>query len=154
MSVVIVDQNERVGDFVAKGLRDVESVEDFGEFASIGIEKDGALIAGCVYNNMRTNGTVPFDMNIAFFAKNASWATRDNMETILDYPFEYLKLARITALVKKSNKKVKKLISGLGFQYEGKARLAWDGVSDAYIYGMTRADANNCLKTLKDKRNV
>lgn len=153
MTTVVVNQDDRIGGFVAKGLNGVESIEDFGKFVTIGIERDGDLIAGCVYNNMRTHENVPFDMNIAFYAKNAKWASRANMEAILGYPFDYLKLKRITAVVRKSNKKVKKLISSLGFQYEGKARLAWDGVHDAYIYGMTKEDAKMCMTNLKENHN-
>ena len=150
MTSLVYGQDDRVGKFVAQGLHDVSGLEDFGKFVTIGIEKDGEIVAGAVYNNMRSNGDIPFDMNIAFYASSPAWATRSNMEAILGYPFQYLKLKRITALVKKSNKKVKKLISSLGFQYEGKARNAWDGENDAYIYGMLKEEAEMCLDNLKE----
>jgi RimJ/RimL family protein N-acetyltransferase len=150
MTEVVIGQDDRVGRYVSEGLNDVESLSDFGNFVTIGIEKDGKIIAGAVYNNMRSNGGVPFDMHIAFYASNPAWATRSNMEAVLGYPFEHLKLKRITAIVRKSNKKVKKLISSLGFQYEGKARIAWDGKNDAFIYGMLKEESEMCLENLKD----
>lgn len=151
MTNVIYKQDERVGKFVADGLHGIDSVESFGEFVTIGVEKNGKLLAGAVYNNMRSEGSIPFDMQIAFYASSPKWATRSNMEAILGYPFDHLKLKRITAIVKKSNKKAKKLITSLGFQYEGKARLAWDGVNDAFIYGMLREEAKMCIAKLKEQ---
>ena len=52
MSGPVYGQDERVGKFVAKGLHDVDGLEDFGKFVSIGIEKDGDIVAGAVYNNV------------------------------------------------------------------------------------------------------
>ena len=153
MSCPVYGQDERVGKFVAKGLHDVDGLEDFGKFVSIGIEKDGDIVAGAVYNNVRSNGDVPFDMSLAFYASSPAWATRTNMEAILGYPFDHLKLKRITAIVKKSNKKVRKLISRLGFQYEGKARMAWNGESDAFIYGMLKEEADMCISRLKENHS-
>jgi len=153
MTKVVYGQDQRVGQFVAKGLHDVDGLEDFGKFVTIGIEKNGDIVAGAVYNNMRSNGAIPFDMNLAFYASSPAWATRSNMEAILGYPFHSLKLKRITAIVMKSNKKVKKLISSLGFKYEGKARQAWDGESDAFIYGMLKEEAEMCLNKLQENRH-
>lgn len=150
MGELVYGEDDLIGQFVAEGLYDVDCVEDFGEFVTIGVADKGKIIAGAVFNNMRVNSGVPFDINIAFYAVNATWATRRNMEAILAYPFDYLKLKRITAVVRKSNKRVKKLISGLGFQYEGKGRRAWDGENDAYIYGLLREEALNCLAKLKE----
>ena len=153
MTQIVFGQDQRVGKFVAEGLYGIDGVEDFGKFVTIGIARDNKLLAGAVFNNTRVHNGIPFDMNISFYAKNPAWATRSNMVAILTYPFDQMKLKRITAVVRKSNTKVKKLISTLGFQYEGKARLAWDGANDAYIYGMIKEDADMCLTSLKENHD-
>jgi len=48
MTKVVYGQDHRVGQFVAKGLYDVDELEDFGKFVTIGIEKNGDIIAGAV----------------------------------------------------------------------------------------------------------
>ncbi len=153
MSKVIYFEDDRVAGFVASGLDGMQAVEDFGKFVTIGVEVDGEVAAGAVFNNMRSSRGVPYDVSISFYASDPSWATKEHMQVILDYPFKQLGVKRITALCRKANKKVRKLLEALGFQYEGKARLGWDGIYDAFIYGMTARDAENTITSLKESRN-
>tara|TARA_R110002167_G_scaffold103493_1_gene267734 strand:+ start:6099 stop:6563 length:465 start_codon:yes stop_codon:yes gene_type:complete len=153
MSELVFEEDALIGGFVAQGLYDIDCVKDFGKFVTIGVRSKGKIVAGAVFNNYRVHDGIPFDIQIAFYTASPVWATRSNMEAILRYPFDTLKLKRITAVIKKSNKKVKKLISSLGFQYEGKVRLGWDGKADAYVYGLLQEEAEMCIQNLKENQH-
>ena len=102
---------------------------------AIGLQKDGELIAGCVYDNFRTH-----DIEMTFAASTPKWATPSNIGVFFVYPFVQLKLARVTAIAAKANKRARKMLERLGFQLEGVARRGMDGKKDACIYGMLASE--------------
>ncbi|MGI9297098.1 MAG: GNAT family N-acetyltransferase [Gammaproteobacteria bacterium] len=74
---------------------------------------------------------------ISLAADNPRWATKEVIRFTLSTAFEGLNLRRLTALTAKSNKRVHKLLEGVGFAKEGFHRQLFpkeDGIS----WGMTR----------------
>lgn len=69
------------------------------------------------------------------FAADGAWARRDLMAEAMRYPFA-IGCHRVTALARKDNKKVRKLLEQLGFKQEGKLRRAAEDGTDMFIYGL------------------
>ena len=94
---------------------------------------DGQLKAGVTYDNY--NGA----NIIAHISAEGSWSgNRKFLWVIFDYPFNQLKVKRITLSIAKSNKKACRLAKRLGFEIEFVAEDAHpDG--DLIIFKMVRA---------------
>jgi ribosomal protein S18 acetylase RimI-like enzyme len=68
-------------------------------------------------------------------ASEGRWVQRDLINMVLRYPFT-IGCQRITAIIRKDNRKARKLVQQLGFRQEGKLRNAdFDG-EDMFIYGL------------------
>lgn len=93
------------------------------------------------------------NVTFAIAANNPRWATKGNIAALGQWAFEDLKCNRITALAKKTNKRSRKFMEGVGFQYEGKLRKATDD-TDVIIYGLIREDHHKWLrKAFNGQRN-
>lgn len=101
----------------------------------LGIVRDGKLAAVAGFNNYRT-----VDIEIQFASDNPRWATKQTIAWVLAFPFVQLKTQRVTAMVLKSNKRVRKLLLGTGFKEEGRHRHAAKNLETMLSYGMTRVD--------------
>lgn len=131
MKKIITGEDERVAAFVADriGMRGA-----FGSCASIGLEEDGQLIAGVVYTDY--NGS-----NVAMHvgAIGRRWMTREFLWFCFYYPFEQMKVKRITGVVDDSNHAAKAFDENLGFALE--ATLENAGRSgNLLIYRMLKED--------------
>lgn len=87
---------------------------NFGAAVGIGVERDGQLIAGVVYNEY--NG-VNCNMHVAAIPKS-NWLHRATLWHFFNYPFNTLRVNRVTALVGEGNTKSRRLIEGVGFSLE------------------------------------
>ena len=120
-----------VVDWVAKHQK---RGEGYGFSAGIGMEKDGELIAGVVYNEWNH---VNINMHVAAIGNN--WMTREYLWMCFDYPFNQLKVKRITAFIEDDNEKAIKFDTHLGFKYETRMKDAYVN-GDILIYVMRRED--------------
>lgn len=106
---------------------------DFGLAYPIGICRDDAISAVCVYHNFRGAN---LEMSIA--AESPRWATKETVTLLLGWPFwTHPALRRTTAICKRGHAKSRKLVAGLGFRCEGTALDLFPD-DDGVIYGMTR----------------
>ncbi len=105
-----------------------------GQYVSIGIAQGQRLLAGAVYHDYTTNG-----IGMTLAADSPRWATKGNIASLLRYPFEQLKVRRITVCAARKNKRSRKLIEGVGFKLEGVIREGF-GKEDAILYGMLRRE--------------
>lgn len=87
---------------------------NFGAAVGIGVQRDGELIAGVVFNEW--NG-VNINMHVAAVEKS-NWLSRKALWYFFDYPFNQAKVNRITALVGEGNLKSRSLVEGVGFTRE------------------------------------
>lgn len=127
MSQIVTGQNRRVADFVAAKIGNGNT---FANYAAVGLEKDGELIAGVVYSEY--NGSNVF-MHVGATGKR--WLTREYLWFCFYYPFEQMGVKRITGVVEEGNIAARMFDEHLGFQLE--TRLQDAGRSgDLLIYRM------------------
>ena len=108
---------------------------NLGQCACLGVWRDEKLVAVCAYNNYKT-----FDIEINFAADSPRWATKQVVTWLLSYAFVQLKTQRVTALVKKSNRRARKLLTGIGFKEEGTHRHAAANLETVFSYGILRTE--------------
>lgn len=102
---------------------------------TIGVEKDGKLIAVVVYTDYHPH---MIEMHIASI--DSSWASRYTLKTFFSYPFSQLKLNRVQAILAASNERAISMIERLGFTYEGYHPKAYRGGVDAVSYGLLKSN--------------
>jgi RimJ/RimL family protein N-acetyltransferase len=106
---------------------------NFGAAVGIGVQKDGKLIGGVVYNDF--NGP-----NVCMHTAAVSgtpWLTRTTLWRFFHYPFIELGCNRVTALVGQGNIKSRKLVFGVGFRIEAHLEGAHP-TGDLIVYAMWR----------------
>jgi len=132
---LICFDRERVGQFVAHKIG-METAEHFGPYQAIGIEKDGRIIGGAVYCEF--NG-VNCSVHIAG-EKGENWLTREFISYGFDYPFNQLKVNRLTGWVEASNTDALKLDLHLGYELEATLQGAARDGGDVHIVRMFKKD--------------
>lgn len=105
--MIVFNENARVGKWIE---------EHGGGFyrdgaQTIGLEKDGELIAGVLYDYC--NGASCY-MHVA--SKGNYWLDRRYLNACFDYPFNYLGCKVVIGLVPESNLKARKFDEHLGFK--------------------------------------
>ena len=126
------DKTDWVCAWVSERLSGFNS-NDFKPCSTLGIMRDGQLVAGLIFNNFRKKSR---DIHLTIAADTPAWISRGSLRVIFNYIFVQLGCIRTTIIIAKSNKRARKLALGLGYQYEGKMRKGFDGLEDAVIYGM------------------
>lgn len=119
--------------------------DEFGPCRAIGMELDGQIIGGVVYSHYREQTR---DIQLSIAATSPKWATRGTIAALLAYPFVTLQCNRATVVVRKRNRRSRKLAEGLGFRLEGTLRQGFLD-DDMLILGILREEAEQWL-TRKD----
>lgn len=130
--MLIYGQDERVAEWVGKYL--MKDAEAFKPCKAIGIERDGKLIAGVVYNKYEPGLLI--EMSIASIDK--AWATRHNLKALFQYPFTQLSLGRVQALCSAKDEGVQMFLKRLGFAHEGTHPCAYHDGGTALSFGMLK----------------
>ena len=138
------------GQFVVEWV--AKQTNDFGNFGSaagIGVQKwdpvwkSWKMLAGVAYAQFNGPNVV---CHIAAEGKN--WATRHYLWMIFDYPFNQLKVKRITVEVGEGNLPSRRFVEHLGFEQEARLEGAHP-TGDLLIYRMRKPQAERWL-TLRD----
>lgn len=131
MKQILVGMDDFVGPWVAKwcGANFIK-----GACSTIGLAEDGKIIAGVLYEAW--NGA-NLSMHVA--AEGRRWLTRDFLFACFDYPFNQLKVKRVTGLVPSMNLEAQRFDEHLGFRREAILKDAYPG-GDLIIYSMFRDD--------------
>lgn len=110
MSNLVFDQKFLVGEWVA---HKVGQNADWGSFYAMGVERDGELVAGVVFNNYNgANATC--HIAIDKFTK----AIIPLFEAVCDYAFNHCKLKRLTGMVPSNEPDILAFDKHLGFEEE------------------------------------
>lgn len=105
-------------------------------YTAIGLRDDrGHLVAAAVYDNFTR---INIDTHIAIEHRRA--LTRHYLGEILRYPFEQLRVERITGRVAASNAASRRFCEHVGFVEEGRCRRALPGGEDLIVFGMLRTE--------------
>lgn len=102
----------------------------------IGLEKDGELIAGVVYEGF--NG-VNMWVHIGALP-GRRWATRPAFAAWFAYPFVQCRVKRLSGYINASNTKSRRLSEHAGFKKEAILNGAARDGGDVIIYAMRRED--------------
>lgn len=104
-----------------------------GRGSAIGLVRNGELAAGVLYEDF--NGANV----ICHIAGEGNWASREFLGLIFDYPFNQLKVKRITVPVSSTNAKSISLVLKMGFELECTLAQATPD-SDLHLFRMWRDD--------------
>lgn len=132
MKTVIYGQDELVRNWVAERVHE----DRFSNEVAIGLEEDGQLIAGVVYN-MYTGPSI--SMHVAA-VPGRRWINRDFLWRAFAYPFLQLNCQRVTGFVREDNLDAQKFDEHLGFVREGLLRRACEDGQNMIVYGMLREE--------------
>ena len=106
--MIVLNQKERISDFlVEQGVSDV----GYTQYEAIGLEKDGKIVAGVIYDWYEENARC--STHIAAVGKH--WMTKKFLWMIFDYPFNQLNVNVIVNTVSSANTKSIKFTEHLGF---------------------------------------
>lgn len=131
MKRLVLDERERCGEWARERVDYIDTWGD--DFQAIGYERDGRLIAVCVFNFY-----TGYDMALHIAAEpGALWCTREFLTACFRYAFVQNGCRRVTGYVPAKNSKALRLDEHLGFVYEGRKREALPD-DDLVILGMTR----------------
>lgn len=131
MKTTIYGQEDRVVPWVAYRVDEDHFDEDC---IGIGLEEDGELIAGVVYN-WYTGPSI--SMHVAA-EPGRRWLNRDFLYRCFAYPFIQLKCNRVTGVVRVDNLDAQRFDEHLGFKREGVIRQGAEDKTDFILYGMLK----------------
>ena len=127
------EENRELAEWVMARVRDRNALAD-GFYETMAFMVDGEIAAVVLYSHYCGH-----DISITFAADNPRWCTRGNLATGLGYPFrKYPELQRISCTAAKKNKRSRRLIEKVGFEYEGNKRRGTMNGDDLICYGLLR----------------
>lgn len=107
---------------------------DWGPFSTLLLESALGITAVVVYNNYLP--TCSIDIHCA--SAGGRWLTRPFLAAVFRYPFEQLKVRRVTARIGADNPRARKFLDHLGFMHEGTIRKGWGPNIDLEIFGLLK----------------
>lgn len=104
-----------------------------GSGTGIGLEKDGVLVAGVLYDSWTGRS---MQMHVASDGSR-KWLNREYLKACFDYPFNHLKLNKVIGIVDSTNADALRFDHHLGFVTEAVIKDAGK-YGDLHILSMTR----------------
>jgi len=129
MKTIIANDHERVGRWACERMGATFAPD---VSVAIGLEEDGKLIAGVLYDNYRKKSIC---MHVA--AEGTRWMTKEYLRVCFDYPFRQLGVNKIIGIVGEKNTKARSFDEHLGFELEHIIKDACED-GDMLIYSMTK----------------
>lgn len=134
---LVWDRSLEVTQWVAEQIPQLGAGSDLGPAVGIGIvAEDGRLVGGAVFNNWMPRFA---SIEVSFALENPRWFSRSLLTQIMRYPFDQVKVGRVTAATAKKNKAMRTLMEAFGWKREGVIRRGF-GSEDAVIYGLLRRE--------------
>lgn len=131
MLQLVIGQDKEVAAWVAARIPHVRTFGD-GAYA-IGVTRDNEPIGGVVYTNYREG-----DIEMSA-AGSPGWLDRFILDVVFAYPFRQLGCRRVTTIVPKRLKAVRRFNEKVGFRLEGVIREGFPK-DDAVVFGMLRRE--------------
>ena len=128
---LLLGADDDVGRWITSRVPHGEQWVDGGGTA-IGFVSGEKIVAGAAY--FRYNGA---SLEVAFASESPHWMSREGIRALFAYPFEQLRVKRLTAIPDASNHASRRLIEALKFTPEATlTQAAPDG--DQVVYRMLR----------------
>lgn len=102
----------------------------------LGLERDGEMVAGVLYEGFNGHNVW---MHVAA-VPDKRWMSKDYLWYCFHYPFNEMKVSRISGYVNASNEQARKFDEHLGFKAEATLSGAAPDGGDVLIYVMRRDD--------------
>lgn len=128
----IISNPARVFAFITQFM----PMQPVGGMKGLGLEKDGELIAGVLYEGF--NGYNVW-MHVAAIP-GSRWMTREFLRYCFSYPFDEMGVERVSGYVEASNAEAIRLDEKLGFNEEARLKGAASDGGDVISYVMWRED--------------
>lgn len=132
MKRIVWFEHERVMHFVAERVAAVP----FENYAAIGLESDGKLIAGVVFDNKHQ---AAMQMHVASDGSR-HWMTPAYMAACFGYAFNQEKVNLLVGLVRADNVDAQRFDEHLGFKKRGQLPQACTDGMDLIVYGMLKSE--------------
>lgn len=107
----------------------------FRFFSALALIRHNEIVCGLIYQQ-RTPCSI--DIHMASIP-GCHWGNRELLYAAFDYPFNQLRMRRITALIPAKNTRSRRLAEHLGFKMEGIMRHAYAD-DDMSVYGLLKED--------------
>lgn len=118
---------------VAKWVGEQIGGVEWGPCEAIGVvDRDDNLVGGVVFSNYQPHFG---NIEVSFAAIRRDWLTPRLLASILHYPFNQLKVNRITTLTPKRNRAARQFLKKFGFVEEGNIRGGF-GTDDMIVSGL------------------
>jgi RimJ/RimL family protein N-acetyltransferase len=108
----------------------------------LGCVVDGKIVAGMACMNFDARHA---HVEIAFASDSPRWASRRMIARFMAWPLRQLGCRRVSAVVAADNRRVIRLLEGMGFRREGVLRRAF-GAEDALILGLLNDEVTPWLE--------
>lgn len=132
MATRLISNPARVFAFLAQRM----PMQPVGGMKGVGLEKDGELIAGALYEGF--NGKNVW-VHLAG-TPGRRWMTREFLRYGFHYPFNEMGVRRLSGYVSASNSDARRLNEHLGYREEARLAGAAPDGSDVILYVMWRED--------------
>lgn len=131
---LLIGHDQTVAKFV---LDQIPWAHDFGPCVAIGVlDNKNALVGGVVFHNyMREYRSI----ELSAASLTPRWLTKPLIRGIMSYPFDQLKVQRVSALTPRKANSARWFLEYFGFKREGLARKGY-GTDHALIYGLLDSD--------------
>lgn len=113
---------------------DTVPTHDWGPHSTVLLESSLGIAAVVVYNNYQPACSI--DIHCA--SAGGKWLTRPFLAAVFRYPFEQLKVRRVTARIGADNPGAERFLRHLGFMHEGTIRKAWGPNTDLLVFGLLK----------------
>lgn len=127
----------QIADLVREHLPNVQRLEEHQAIAIVSGEVCKAVVLYGDYD--------PANVQMHVASNDPKWCSRSVLRGLFGYPFNQLRVRRVTALVKKSNRHTRQFLERVGFTHEGTHPQALPDGGTMLSYGMTR----NACKWIK-----
>lgn len=105
----------------------------FGPNRAMAVMSDrDEMLGGVVFHNWQPAYR---NIEVSFASTGPRWLTRDLIQAILSYPFDALRVQRLTAVTPRQARPARQFLEKFGFRREGLVRHGF-GTDDAVISGL------------------
>ena len=130
-------------DYLKTWVANKIGIDGFGPSVSIGVQRDGEIIAAAVYHDLRQG-----QIEASIASTSLRWASRSVLHALFAYPFNQVGANRLLVQCSEANEKAMKMNRQLGFTEEGRLRQLY-APHDAVLWGMLREEC----QWIKEKSN-
>lgn len=122
------DNTGEIYNWIKSSLKDQD---EFNNDLTIGIYFDKKLVAGICFSVYSK-----YNIYLTIYSNDKRWCSRRVINFVYEYCFNVLNRKKITCIADKSNRKIRKLLTMLGFRLEGVVKYGRLNGRPAFLFGL------------------